>query len=118
LLSGVLCGAGAGGVHAVGELLKLDGGGAQGRGAVAAHLRNDFIVEIADEAANLLLGTLGGVVEALIEVLRSSAVGAVGVGILDGTHGRTSLGQDEAIVHGGGGGGAGSRARGADVPLR
>jgi hypothetical protein len=57
---------GAGVIHALGELLEADGGGAEGAGAVTAHFRNDFVVEEADETMKFFLGTLGGILQPLI----------------------------------------------------
>ncbi len=56
----------AGVVHAFGELLEADGGGAEGGGAVAADFGYDLFVEIAGEAAEFLLGAFGSFMESLV----------------------------------------------------
>jgi hypothetical protein len=53
-------------VHALGEFLEADGGGAESRGAVAADFGHDLFVDVTGETAKLLFGAFGSFVESLV----------------------------------------------------
>ena len=95
-LWGVPGGGGGGGVRCASSMRRarrfdLGCGGAEGGGAVAADVGNDFVVDIGDEALDLDFNGAGGIAEGLFEALAvcrdSSAVAPLSGGDGGGSNG-------------------------------